>query len=145
MATLLVVDDDNDVRETLQALFLNVHECHTADRAEQALAFLEFESYDAVLTDLSMPGLSGRDLLRRIQRDHSTTPVIVISGTLDEEEAKSLMEMGAFAYFTKPFRLEDVEAAVDRAIARRQELTEAQESSAPGGIEETSAPDSASE
>ena len=145
MATLLVVDDDNDVRETLQALFLNVHECHTADRAEQALAFLEFESYDAVLTDLAMPGLSGRDLLRRIQRDHSTTPVIVISGTLDEEEAKSLMEMGAFAYFTKPFRLEDVEAAVDRAIARRQELTKAQESSAPGGIEETSAPDSASE
>lgn len=145
MATLLVVDDDNDVRETLQALFLNVHECHTADRAEQALAFLEFESYDAVLTDLSMPGLSGRDLLRRIQRDHSTTPVIVISGTLDEEEAKSLMEMGAFAYFTKPFRLEDVEAAVVRAIARRQELTKAQESPAPGGIEETSVPDSTSE
>ena len=145
MATLLVVDDDNDVRETLQALFLNVHECHTADRAEQALAFLEFESYDAVLTDLSMPGLSGRDLLRRIQRDHPTTPVIVISGTLDEEEAKSLMEMGAFAYFTKPFRLEDVEAAVDRAIARRQELTKAQESSAPDGIEETSVPDSTSE
>ena len=142
MATLLVVDDDNDVRETLQTLFLNVHECHTADRAEQALAFLEFESYDAVLTDLAMPGLSGRDLLQRIQRDHPTTPVIVISGTLDEAEAKSLMGMGAFAYFTKPFRLEDVEAAVDRAIARRQELTKAREPSVPGGIEETSARDS---
>jgi len=142
MATLLVVDDDNDVRETLQTLFLNVHECHTADRAEQALAFLEFESYDAVLTDLAMPGLSGRDLLQRIQRDHPTTPVIVISGTLDEAEAKSLMGMGAFAYFTKPFRLEDVEAAVDRAIARRQELTKAREPSVPGGIEETNAPDS---
>ncbi len=145
MATLLVVDDDNEVRETLHALFLNVHDCHTADRAEQALAFLEFESYDAVLTDLSMPGLSGRNLLQRIQRDHPTTPVIVISGTLDEEEAKSLMEMGAFAYFTKPFRLEDVEAAVDRAIARRQELTNAPESSGPGGIDETSPPDSMSE
>ena len=142
MATLLVVDDDNDVRETLQTLFLNVHECHTADRAEQALAFLEFESYDAVLTDLAMPGLSGRDLLQRIQRDHPTTPVIVISGTLDEAEAKSLMGMGAFAYFTKPFRLEDVEAAVDRAIALRQELTKAREPSVPGGIEETSVPDS---
>jgi DNA-binding NtrC family response regulator len=145
MATLLVVDDDNDVRETLHALFVNVHECHTADRAEQALAFLEFESYDAVLTDLAMPGLSGRELLQRIQRDHPTTPVIVISGTLDEEEAKSLMEMGAFAYFTKPFRLEDVEAAVDRAIARRQELTKAQESSAPAGVEATGASDSTPE
>lgn len=127
MATLLVVDDDNEVRETLHALFLNIHECHTADRAEQALAFLEFESYDAVLTDLSMPGLSGRNLLQRIQRDHPTTPVIVISGTLDEAEAKSLMEMGAFAYLTKPFRLEDVEAAVGGALARRRELLKAHE------------------
>jgi DNA-binding NtrC family response regulator len=127
MATLLFVDDDNDVRETLHALFLDVHECHTADRAEQALAFLEVESYDAVLTDLAMPGLSGRELLQHIQRDHPTTPVIVISGTLDEGEAKSLMEMGAFAYFTKPFRLEDVEAAVNRAIIHHRELTRAHE------------------
>ena len=44
MATLLVVDDDKDIRETLGELFAESHECHSADRAEQALAFLEFEN-----------------------------------------------------------------------------------------------------
>jgi DNA-binding NtrC family response regulator len=127
MATLLVVDDDNDVRETLLSLFVNTHECHTADRAEQALAFLEFESYDVVLTDIAMPGISGRELMQRIRKNHPTTPVIVISGTLDDDESQTLMEMGAFAYFTKPYRLEDVEAAVNRAVAHHQVLSRSHE------------------
>ncbi len=128
MATLLVVDDDNMIRETLHDLFLNTHECHTADRAEQALAFLEFESYDAVLTDLDMPGLSGRELLHHIKQNHPTTPVIVISGITGGEEARALIEMGAFAYFSKPFKLEEIEAAVDKAVAHHQELSKAHES-----------------
>jgi len=128
MATLLVVDDDNMIREALHDLFLNTHECHTADRAEQALSFLEFESYDAVLTDLDMPGLSGRELLHHIKQNHPTTPVIVISGICDEEEARTLIEMGAFAYFSKPFKLEEIEAAVDKAVAHHRELTKALES-----------------
>jgi len=128
MATLLVVDDDNMIRETLHDFFLSNHECHTADRAEQALSFLEFESYDAILTDLDMPGLSGRELLHRIKQDHPTTPVIVISGIAGAEEAKALIEMGAFAYFSKPFKLEEIEAAVNRAVAHHQELSKAHES-----------------
>jgi len=128
MATLLVVDDDNMIRETLHDFFLSNHECHTADRAEQALAFLEFESYDAILTDLDMPGLSGRELLHRVKEDHPTTPVIVISGIVGEEEAGALIELGAFAYFTKPFKLEEIEAAVNKAVAHHQKLTRAQES-----------------
>jgi len=122
MATLLIVDDDNFIRDTLHELLSVSHECHTADRAEQALAYLDIETYDAVLTDLSMPGLSGREILKRIQAKHSATPVIVISGMSNEAEAKELTEMGAFAYFAKPFKLEEIEAAVERAIARHQEL-----------------------
>jgi DNA-binding NtrC family response regulator len=122
MATLLIVDDDNLVRDTLHELLSPSHECHTADRAEQALAYLDIESYDAVLTDISMPGLSGRELLRYIHAKHSATPVIVISGNSDEGDAQDLIEAGAFAYFGKPFKLEDIEDAVDRAIARHQQL-----------------------
>jgi DNA-binding NtrC family response regulator len=125
MATLLIVDDDNLVRDTLHELLSASHECHTADRAEQALACLDIETYDAVLTDISMPGLSGRELLRYIQAKHSTTPVIVISGMSDEGDARELIEAGAFAYFAKPFNLDDIEQAVDRAISRHQELKSA--------------------
>ena len=122
MATLLIVDDDTLIRDTLHELLSTSHECHTADRAEQALAYLDIETYDAVLTDLSMPGLSGREVLNYIQEKHPTTPVIVISGMPQGGYGQEVIEMGAFAFFTKPFKLEEIEEAVDRAIARHQEL-----------------------
>ena len=122
MATLLIVDDDNAIRETLAELLSSSNECHTADRAEQALAYLELENYDVVLTDISMPGLSGREVLKRVQENHPGTPVIVISANSDAEAAEELLTMGAFAYLTKPFQLEVVEDTVVRALARRQEL-----------------------
>jgi DNA-binding NtrC family response regulator len=125
MATLLIVDDDTLIRDTLHELLSDMHECHTADRAEQALAYLDIEHYHAVITDVSMPGLSGRDILRYIQTKHPTTPVIVISGKPDVAGAQSMIEMGAFAYITKPFQLDDIEDTVTRAIARHQELTTA--------------------
>jgi DNA-binding NtrC family response regulator len=125
MATLLIVDDDTLIRDTLHDLLSPTHECHTADRAEQALSYLEVESYDAVITDVSMPGLTGREILMYVQNQHPTTPVIVISGRPDGSDGKSLMEMGAFAYITKPFRLDDIEDTVTRAITRHQELTAA--------------------
>ena len=127
MATLLIVDDDTNIREVLEELFSHSHECHTADRAEQALTYLDLETYDAVITDIAMPGLGGEELVRRVQLRTPTTPVIVISGVADRQAAKKLLEMGAFAFFTKPYELEDVELAVARAIAHRQELlTQAQ-------------------
>ena len=123
MATLLIVDDDNLIRDTLHDLLSTSHECHTADRAEQALAYLDIETYDVVLTDISMPGLSGRQLLNYIQAKHSATPVIVISGMSEGDEARELLDAGAFAYFAKPFKLDEIEAAVVSAISRHEELT----------------------
>lgn len=122
MATILIVDDDNLVRDTLHELLSASHECHTADRAEQALAYLDIETYDAVLTDISMPGLSGRELLAYIAAKHSATPVIVISGLPQDDDAIDIIEAGAFAYFQKPFDLAEIEDAVTRAIALHQEL-----------------------
>ena len=128
MATLLIVDDDSLIRDTLHELFSESHECHTADRAEQALAYLDVETYDVVLTDIAMPELSGRELLKHIQANHPATPVIVISGLSNEADARALMDLGAFEYFAKPFKLEHIEDAVDRAIVRHQELATAGQS-----------------
>ena len=122
MATLLIVDDDDNIRETLHELLSSSYVCHTADRAEQALAYLDVENYDVVLTDISMPGLSGREILIRVQKNHPATPVVVISGNANAEAAEELIAMGAFAYLNKPFKLEIVEDTVVRAIARRHEI-----------------------
>ena len=125
MATLLIVDDDTLIRDTLHELLSQTHECHTADRAEQALAYLEMERYDVVLTDINMPGLSGHDLLTHIRNTHPHTQVIVISGIPVEDTAKVFDQLGAFAYFGKPFDLDEVEEAVNRAIGRHEELVRA--------------------
>jgi DNA-binding NtrC family response regulator len=118
VATLLLIDDDSVVLGNLYDLFCDVYDCHTADRAEQALEYLEIQKYDVVLTDIAMPGLGGIEILKRIKEHHATTPVIVIS-SIDVEEKDKLLEMGIFAFLPKPFKLEEVEDAVVRAIGYR--------------------------
>jgi DNA-binding NtrC family response regulator len=116
MADILVVDDDDVIRETLCELLSADYSCETADTAEQALEKLEAQRFDVVLTDVSLPGLSGKDLLNRVVELYPGTPVIIVSGLSDQEQAESLISRGAFEYLLKPFRLELVEASVKRAI-----------------------------
>ena len=118
MAEILVVDDDDIIRETLCELLSENHACQSAGTAEEALSKLQSQAFDVVLTDISMPGLSGLDLLSRLVQLYPGTPVIIISGLSDEEQAQSLIGRGAFDYLLKPFRLEVVEDSVRRAVAR---------------------------
>jgi two-component system response regulator AtoC len=116
MPTLLIVDDDDAIRGTLYELLSDRYECHTASRAEEAMQYLAIEKYDAVLTDIAMPGLSGLELLNRVQQQNLGTPVILISGKGSEQDGDSLIRMGAFAYVTKPFTLDQIELIVERAV-----------------------------
>ena len=120
MADILVVDDDDVIRDTLCELLSLEYSCQTADTAEDALAKLAAQSFDVVLTDISMPGLSGMELLSRVLQLYPGTAVIMISGLSDQEQAESLISQGAFDYLLKPFRLEVVEESVKRAIENRQ-------------------------
>ena len=118
MPTILIVDDDAAVRGILLDLLSENYECNTASTAEQALQYLEIEDYDVVLTDLAMPGLTGIELLKRVKVKELNTPVILISGKAQEEDHESLMKLGAFAYLKKPFSLDEIESAVQRAVAQ---------------------------
>ncbi len=124
MAALLIVDDDEVVRDTLSDLFSEQHLCHSAATVENALAFLEVEYYDVVLTDISMPGLSGLELLGIVKQQQPDTPVIIITGISDRAHAEGLIKLGAFDYILKPFRLEKVEESVSRAIEQRRRKNE---------------------
>lgn len=120
MAVLLIVDDDETIRDALYDLFESEHRCHLAETAEQALIWLETETYDVALTDISMPGLSGVELLGVLRQHQADMPVIIISGLSDQEHARGLIKMGAFDYIVKPFRLDAVEESVERALLYRQ-------------------------
>lgn len=116
MAAILIVDDDAAVRDVLYDLFSDEHLCHVAATAEQALAFIGEQAYDVVLTDISMPGLSGLELLGHLRQANPGTPVIVISGIGDRTHAEGLILLGAFNFILKPFRLEEIEASVESAL-----------------------------
>ena len=120
MADILVVDDDDVIRNTLCELLSQEYSCQTAEAAEKALAMLEAQPFDVVLTDISMPGLSGMELLNKVLQLYPGTPVIMISGLSDEEQAQSMISQGAFDYLLKPFRLEVVEDSVKRAIEQQR-------------------------
>lgn len=125
MPRVLVVDDDETIRDTLYELLSEVYVCQTAETAEKAFARLEADHYDVVLTDISMPGLSGLELLGHVRQKYPNTPVIVISGISDQEHAQGLIRIGAFDFLLKPFSLEVVEKSVKRAVEyRRQSLKE---------------------
>ena len=120
MPKILIVDDDDAIRSILYDLLSDKYECDTASMAEEALQYIRVETYDAILTDIAMPGLSGVDLLERIQEDDLDTPVILISGKGSEQDTQALINLGAFAYVTKPFDLDELEAVVERAVRQEQ-------------------------
>lgn len=117
MANILIVDDDDAVRGILLDLLSDQYECNTASTAEEAFQYLEIQSYDAVLTDIAMPGVTGLELLKRIQLKDLQTPVIFISGKNGEQDSEDLLKLGAYAYVNKPFSLDEIEHIVARAIS----------------------------
>lgn len=120
MAKVLIVDDDELIRDTLYEALSENYLCQTAETAEKAFARIEADTYDVVLSDISMPGLSGLELLGHVRQRFPETPVIMISGIGDQEHAQGLIKLGAFEFLLKPFSLEVVEKSVKRAVEYRR-------------------------
>jgi DNA-binding NtrC family response regulator len=116
MASLLIVDDDVTLRDVLVDLFSEEHLCHSAGTVEEALKQIQVYDYDLIISDIAMPGLSGEDLLGFIKNYRPRTPVLFISGASDAVCAERLIRKGAFDYLSKPFRFEEIEEKVARAI-----------------------------
>jgi DNA-binding NtrC family response regulator len=126
-ASLLVVDDEPAVLKVTQKLLerrgYRVIACHTA---EQALAWLEREAFDVVLSDVQMPGIGGLGLLRAVREREAELPVILVTGNPNPETECTAFEQGAFQYLTKPVapaRLNEVVSdAADSSRRSRRRL-----------------------
>jgi cyclic di-GMP phosphodiesterase len=115
-ARILIIDDEPNVLSVLYSLLSGAHQCKTATSAVEAIEYLKEETYDLVLSDIMMPGMSGLELLAEITRLSRDTVVILISGNLNIQSAIEALRRGAFDYVTKPFNLSDVETAVARGL-----------------------------
>jgi DNA-binding response OmpR family regulator len=128
MGTILIVEDDPQVQKILTRLFhsdgYSVEVC--ADGRSAMDAFRK-GSPIAVILDLVLPELSGKEVCRQIRRESSSPAVIVVSGRTDEFDKVLLLELGADDYVTKPFSTIELLARVKAAIRRVQEVGNASE------------------
>lgn len=120
MTRVLFVDDDRAMCEAMAAELVD-HALEVTWRtgADQALELLEREDFDVVITDLNMPGMNGLDLCHRMADNRRDTPVIVVTAFGSLETAIATIRAGAFDFITKPFDIDDIVVAVERATRDR--------------------------
>jgi two-component system, OmpR family, KDP operon response regulator KdpE len=115
---VLVVDDDAQIlRAVRTSLHGRGYEVRTAPNGETALDVLSTETVDLVILDLSLPGIDGQEVIRRL-RSFSDVPVLVLSVRDAQDDKISALDAGADDYVTKPFSIAELLARM-RAVERR--------------------------
>jgi putative nucleotidyltransferase with HDIG domain len=119
-ACVLIVDDEEEIRDVLSELLGEDYDCQSVASAEEALARLHATRVDVIVSDINMEGMSGLEMIPHVARVSPDTTVILVSGAQTVENAIEALRAGAFDYVMKPFDLRHVEAAVRRALEHKQ-------------------------
>lgn len=118
--SILIVDDEKNTREGLAKFLMGLdYDAQTASSGDEALARIEKEKPDIVLTDLRMPGMDGMGLLEKIKAKHPEISVVVLTAYGTVENAVKAIKMGAFHYLTKPINLEELEFLIKKALTHQ--------------------------
>jgi putative nucleotidyltransferase with HDIG domain len=117
---LLIVDDEVEVRGVLRDLLGDTYQCAEAASAEEALAELRETNYELVISDITMSGMTGLEMIPHVKVASPDTVIVMISGMQTIESAINALRLGAFDYLMKPFDLRQAEAAVARALEHHE-------------------------
>jgi DNA-binding response OmpR family regulator len=118
MATLLLIDDDADLSETLKDLFeMFDHEVDVAADGSGALALLSGDrEYDLIMLDWQLPDMSGIDVCKKYRDSNGQAPVLLLTGMRDADSLAIAENAGANAVLTKPFSVDQVVAKVESIL-----------------------------
>jgi len=120
-ARLLIVDDEPLIRAILlESLGLEGYECREAGGGEEALHILEEQQFDALISDLRMPGMSGLELLEAARPKYPRLTFLIATGVDSVRVGVEAMKKGAADYLLKPFQLEMVALAIERALEKKR-------------------------
>jgi len=120
MAKILVVDDDQGIREFLEIMLSREgYEVTCASDANKALHHCKKENYDLILTDLKMPKIDGIEFLKEVKDICQETMVILMTAYASPETAVSAMKEGAYDYVEKGFDLEDIKTIISSALDKK--------------------------
>lgn len=119
---ILVVDDDPEMRALLLDVLTNEgYEVVEAKDGTEAVLALRARKFDLILMDKNMPGPSGLDLLPGFRRVSPWSPIIMMTAFGDVPSYMEAVEKGAVEFLFKPFRMEELKAAVTKALGERTE------------------------
>lgn len=114
---LLLIDDEKNYLLVLEALLMDAGYTVTAlNDPESAMMFMEESEVDAVITDMKMPKLSGKEVLSHVKQNYPHIPVLVMTAFGSIESAVDIMKIGAFDYITKPFSNDELLLSVQNAV-----------------------------
>jgi two-component system, NtrC family, response regulator AtoC len=119
--TILIVDDDEGMRDTLTAILKREYRVLRATSGEAALPILNRDNVDLMLLDVRLPGISGFEVLRIVKENYALIEVLMISAINDIETAVQAMKHGAYHYITKDFDYDQLRSLV-RNASERQDL-----------------------
>lgn len=123
--SILFIDDEPGSRESLTLLFAREgYQIESVGAGEEALGLLSRKSYDVIITDLFLPGVSGIDILKHVKEHSLPCNVILITGNASAETAVKAMKEGAFDYITKPVNFEKLKVLVAKAIEKSRLIAE---------------------
>src|SRR6202142_626767 len=127
VATVFIVDDDADVRESLQELLESVGlNSQSFGSAQEFLAVGHGEDPSCLILDVRLPGISGLDLQHELKRGEGIIPIVFLSAHADVPMSVKAMKSGAVEFLTKPFRHQDLLDAVQRSLTRDRIVREKQ-------------------
>lgn len=123
--TILLVDDEDRLADVVSvALEQFGYRVRLAHTGEEALKALDGDPVDLVLTDLRMPGMNGRDLLREIKLRQPSLPVVVMTAYSSVKDAVQVIKEGAFDYVSKPFEIDELEQTLKNALRLHDALAD---------------------
>jgi len=116
---ILVVDDEKDVRETLESVLAKLdYDPVVASGGKEALEMIKQNKVDVVLSDLYMPEMDGIELLKRVKTENSNIVFLMITAHPTIETAVDAIKKGAYDYLTKPFHIDEVKMKLNRALEK---------------------------
>ena len=121
MATILIVDDEVSILETVSGVLSDEgYATATAESGEDALRKIKEETPDLVLLDVWMPGIDGLETLKRIKESLPELPVVVMSGHGNIDTAVKAVRLGAYDFIEKPLSLDKLSLTIKNALERRR-------------------------
>lgn len=118
MRTILLVDDEEALLKMLKwRLEISGFNVVSALTADDALAYVENQAIDLVLTDIRMPKMDGLSLVRRIKQSLQNVPCLLMSGHGDIDVPEQAKQVGAIGYIHKPIKFEQLESLIEQGLA----------------------------